>query len=126
MSIYKRKDIWYIDYRAGGRRYKEAIGPSKRFAQAVLAKRKTEIAENRFLDVAKARETSFEQLSDAYMDWAWVNKQSADRNKRSIQTLARWFGGRKSPPSRHWQSRSTNDNGTRKSVAPPSTANCPV
>jgi len=95
MAVYKRKKIWYIDYRANGRRYKEAIGKSKRLAEAVLAKRKAEIAENRFLDVAKARETTFEQLSGAYMDWAWVNKQSADRDKRSIQTLARWFGARR-------------------------------
>ncbi len=93
MGLTKRGKIWYIDYRAGGRRYKEAIGPSKRLAVSVLAKRRTEIAENRFLDVAKARETTFEQLAEAYMDWAWVNKQSADRDERSIKTLARWFGG---------------------------------
>jgi len=95
MAIYRRGKIWYIDYRAGYKRYREAVGTSRKLAEAVLAKRMTQIAENRFLDVAKSRQTTFEAVVSAYMDWALVNKRSADRDERSIRTLARWFGDKK-------------------------------
>ena len=39
---------WWIDFYAEGRRKREKIGPNKKLAEAVLHKRKVEIAENRF------------------------------------------------------------------------------
>lgn len=95
MAIYKINKTWYIEYRADGKRYRKAVGPNRKVAAASLAKRKTEIAEGRFLDVAKPSETTFEQLSDAYVEWALVNKRSADRDERSIRVLSRWFAGKK-------------------------------
>jgi len=48
---------WYIDYYDQyGKRHREAVGPNKRLAEQVLAKRKTQVAENRFLDVKKNQE----------------------------------------------------------------------
>jgi len=54
VGIYKRGKIWYIDYYDQyGKRHREAVGPNKRQAEQVLAKRKIEVAENKFLDKKK-------------------------------------------------------------------------
>ena len=46
MGVYRRGKIWYIRYRIAGRMIRESTQQeSKRMAQAVLCKRKTEIAE---------------------------------------------------------------------------------
>jgi hypothetical protein len=53
MAIYQRGKSWYIDFTFHGQRIREMVGPSRRLAEAVIAKRKAEIAENKFLDVRK-------------------------------------------------------------------------
>ena len=35
-TIYKRKKIWYIDYRIDGKRVRRKIGPSKKVAEIEL------------------------------------------------------------------------------------------
>ena len=53
MAIYRRGKNWYIDFTFKGQRIRESIGTSRKVAEAVVAKRKAEIAENKFLDVRK-------------------------------------------------------------------------
>ena len=50
MAIYKRGNNWYIDFTFKGQRIRESIRPSKKNAQKVIDKRKTEIVENKYLE----------------------------------------------------------------------------
>ena len=43
MAIYRRGDNWYIDFTFKGERVRESIGPSRKDAEKVIAKKKTEI-----------------------------------------------------------------------------------
>ena len=76
MGIYKREKNWYIDYYAYGKRIREVIGPDRKLAEAVLAKRKIAVAENRFLDIKKKSKTTFNEICDLYI------KLHAKPNKR--------------------------------------------
>ena len=55
MAVYQRGSNWYIDFTFHGQRIREMIGPSRKGAEKVIAKRKGEIAENKFLDIRKER-----------------------------------------------------------------------
>ncbi|MEE9441578.1 MAG: site-specific integrase [candidate division Zixibacteria bacterium] len=95
MGLYKKSGTWYIDYYVQGRRKREAIGPNKKMAQSVLAKRKTQVAEKSFLDIQKRPELLFDLLCDQYMEYAKANKRSWERDYRSIKVLKRWFSDKK-------------------------------
>lgn len=56
MAIYQRGDNWYVDFRFKGQRIRESIGPSRKDAEKIIAKKKTEIVENRYLDIRKEPE----------------------------------------------------------------------
>jgi integrase len=70
------------------------IGPNKKLAENVLAKRKLEIAEKRFLDVRKKSKIKFEELCSLYLDYSRTNKRSWTRDRTSIGSLNRPFGGK--------------------------------
>jgi len=44
MAIYQRGQNWYIDFTFKGQRIRESIGPSRKGAEKVIAKKKAEIA----------------------------------------------------------------------------------
>ena len=54
-NLQKRRER-YIDFTFKGQRIRESIGPSRKGAEAVIAKKKAGIAENKFLDVKKEPE----------------------------------------------------------------------
>ncbi len=95
MAIYKRGKTWWIDYYANGQRYRESVGPNRRSAERALAKRKVEIAENRFLDKVKRSCATFDELAKLFLDYADNNKLSAERDHRSVALLQEVFGGMK-------------------------------
>jgi len=95
MSVYKKDQIWYIDYYCEGKRHREAIGPNRKMAESVLAKRKTLIAENRHLDVVRKPKFTFDQLAKEYMVYAKTNKRSWLRDDLSVRTLATSFDGKR-------------------------------
>ena len=75
MGIYKNGHNWYIDYYAHGKRKREKIGPSQKLAETVLAKRKVEIAEGRYLDVkAKIKRWRFENFANEYYKFGQIKK----------------------------------------------------
>lgn len=55
MAIFKKGQDYWIDYYYFGRRYRKKIGPSKRQAEIILGKIKTQIVEGKYLDVKKIR-----------------------------------------------------------------------
>jgi integrase len=76
MSIYKRGGNWYIDFTFKGQRIRESIGPSRKGAEKVIAKKKAEIAENKFLDVRKDPDPiTFHEFAKEYLAWSKANKK---------------------------------------------------
>jgi len=70
MAIYQRGDNWYIDFTFKGQRVRESIGPSKKNAQKVINKKKTEIVENKYLDVRKDPDpVKFHDFAKEYLQW---------------------------------------------------------
>lgn len=92
MGIVRKGENWFIDYRAGGRRIREKIGPSKKLAESVLAKRKLELAENRFLDVRKVSRETFRSFAQKYFDWVRGRIRGPRREQSYIRRLNRTFG----------------------------------
>ncbi len=94
MAVFKKGKTWYIDYYVDGLRKREAIGSSRKMAEKVLAKRKVQIVEGKFLDVESRANIGFEYFSNHYLEYAKTNKLSWSRDARSIKVLSKWFGGR--------------------------------
>src|SRR5215813_9806561 len=65
MGLYKRGTTWCVQYFADGRRIREAVGPSKRQAELILAQRKTELKEAR---LQKQFSTRYDALPAADID----------------------------------------------------------
>ena len=96
MGIYKRDKIWYIDYYDQfNRRHREGVGPNKRAAEQALAKRKTEVAENKFLDKKKKEKLKFEDFAQEFIEYyCKLNKKSWERDAQSIRHLSGVFAGK--------------------------------
>ena len=74
-------------YRAGGRRIREKIGPSKKLTESVLAKRRLELAENRFLDVHKVSRESFRSFAQKYFVIGGHNTYFSSKIPRRLEGL---------------------------------------
>ena len=77
----KHKNYW-IEFYFKGRRIRERIGPNRQLAETVLAKRKVEIRERKFLDKKKAPPNikKFKDFIEKdYIPWVERNNKSADR-----------------------------------------------
>ena len=86
------RGAWWIDYRANGRRYRQKIGLSKTLAESALAKVKTEITENKFLDIKRECTIRFEDFANEFfMLHSKVNKKSWDRDDVLIKNLNKVF-----------------------------------
>jgi len=95
MGIYLKGKVWYIDYYAAGRRKREKVGPNKKLAEAVLAKRKTQVVEKKFLDIKRNEKIRFEDMASLFIEnFAKNNKRSWKRDQLSINSLNRSFGGK--------------------------------
>jgi len=82
MAVYRRGDNWYIDFTFHGQRIREMIGPSRKIARAVIAKRKAEIAEGKFLDIRKEPDPiKFYDFAKEYLQWSKANKKPSTYNR---------------------------------------------
>jgi integrase len=82
MSVYKRGKNWYVDFTFHGERVREMIGPARKTAQVTIAKRKAEIAENKFLDVRKDPDpVRFYDFAKEYLQWSKANKKPSTFNR---------------------------------------------
>ena len=96
MSVFKKGNAWYVDYYVDGRRKREAAGPNKREAEAILAKRKTQVREGKFFDVRREGRTTFDELAKMYIELhSRVNKRprTHQRDLVSLVHLQNDFGG---------------------------------
>ncbi len=95
MAVYQRGDNWYIDFTFKGQRIRESIGPSKKGAEKVIAKKKAEIAENKYLDVRKDPDpVKFHEFAKEYLKWSIENKKPSAKTRElsTMRILDRTFG----------------------------------
>lgn len=75
-GLIKRGATWYIRYTVpDGKRKWEAIGTSKRRAELVLAKRKTDIKEQKYFPTPEGYAWTVNQLFDRYEEYSKVTKK---------------------------------------------------
>src|SRR5512136_2400878 len=106
MAVYQRGENWYIDFTFHGQRIREMIGPSRKGAEKVIAKRKAEIAENKFLDVRKDPDpVKFHDFAKEYLQWSKANKKPSTykRDVSTMRLLDREFGTKTLQEITAWQ-----------------------
>jgi integrase len=106
MSVYQRGKNWYIDFTFKGQRVRESIGPKRKTANEVIAKRKTEIAENKYLDRRKDPDpVKFHAFGKEYLQWARANKKpsSWSRELSTMRRLDNEFGEKAIQEITTWQ-----------------------
>lgn len=91
MGVYKRGDLYWIDYRANGRRYRESVGPSKTLAKETLYKRKVEIAENKFFPSRVRKASTFNEVADLYWENHAKHKPSIKATYYTLKPLKAFF-----------------------------------
>lgn len=91
----KRGVTWYIEYVYKGSRYREAIGPSKRDAEAAYMARMTDIHNGKFFDVRKEKDIIFDDFCDTYYNTHMRLKSQGtqDRFMLTVKTLKKYFSG---------------------------------
>jgi integrase len=96
MGIFQKNDNWYIDYRLqNSTRRREMIGKSKKLAKIVLAKRKIEIAEGKFLDIKKKEKIRFEEFTKEFLNIHSIpNKKSWKSDEYNLIKLKTSFKGK--------------------------------
>jgi integrase len=106
MGVYQRGENWYVDFAFHGKRIREMIGPSRKGAEAVIAKRKTEIAEGKFLDIQKGPvPIKFHEFAKEYLAYSKTNKKSSTytRELAIMRSFDREFEGRDIHEITAWQ-----------------------
>lgn len=93
MAVRRRGKTWYIDYYFQGKRHKEAVGPSKKEAEAALGKIKGEIRTGKFFGRMIRRDVVFDDLADAYDEQA-KGKRSYHVERHYIKRVKEYFSGR--------------------------------
>lgn len=95
-GVYKRGDVYYISYSLNGKRIQKAISTDRKLAEAVLQKRKVEIAEGKHLDIKKTPKIRFEDFADEYLEvHCKVNNKSWKKSDESnLRSLKKYFGNK--------------------------------
>jgi|CXWL01.1.fsa_nt_gi integrase len=96
MRIFFKRGNYHIDFRdKAGRRYRQKVGPNKHIAELVLAKKQTEIIENKFFDIKREQKIKFEAFADEYLEsYCKIHHMSVGKSSESQLTiLKRSFSG---------------------------------
>lgn len=96
MRIYRRQNMWYIDYSVNGRRVRKSVGPSKKMAELALKNVEVRIAKSEILGITEPRKMIFENLCDEYLQFSKANKTASSfrRDGTSIKNLLTEFNGK--------------------------------
>src|SRR5436190_1483375 len=96
MGLYKRNDTWCIQYFANGKRVREAIGPSKRQAELVLAKRKADLREGRYFETRHDSKITVETLLARFLTEhaaLHLKPRTHKRYREAVKVLEGHFAG---------------------------------
>lgn len=99
MAVYKNKkdSAYWIDYYFQGKRHRRKVGSSKRQADIVFGKVKSQIVENKYLDVKKNKQIKLSELLNCFIEeYSIVNNKpsSCNRNRQIANNLVAFFGDR--------------------------------
>jgi len=100
-SIYKRGNVWYLSYRAGGKRVRKSVGKSKKLA--VLAQKEVEVRlAKKKLGWEEIRDPTFLGFKEEYLGYRKGNVQPTTyvRYKENTQHFIDFLNGRGSPSLR--------------------------
>jgi integrase/ribosomal protein S27E len=91
-----REGNFFIEYYVERRRRREKIGTSRTLAETVLAKRKVEVAEGRYLDKKKEFRVKFDDFCEEYLELhSKVNNRSWEKSDAvRIRSLKKFFSGK--------------------------------
>lgn len=94
MGIYKRGKVWWMCFTFKGKqKHISCKTSSKKLAEELFCKKKTQIAEGTFFEIG-TRKITFEELSkEIVFDYQVNGKRSVDRLKRNIEHLKKTFNG---------------------------------
>jgi len=93
-SVYLRAGTWTIGFTVDGRRYREAIGGSKKLAEMILRKRLTEAIEGRYFNARKVCRLSFADFAEIYLERATALLKSPSSERIRVRFWVREFGSR--------------------------------
>ena len=100
-SIYKRGGVWYLSYRAGGRRVRKSIGNSKKLA--ILAQKEVEVRlAKKKLGWEEVRDPTFLEFKEEYLGYRKGNVQPTTyvRYKQNTRHFVDFLNDRGSPSSK--------------------------
>ncbi len=92
-SVGKKRTVYFIDFYAGGKRYRERVGTSKKAAEIKLGKRLKEIEDGTFNGTGPRRQVPFEDLCDEY-DKLIKGRKGYSTAKYRIRFIRKHFEGR--------------------------------
>lgn len=93
MGVFKKDDYWWIDYVHDRKRHRKKISTSKKMADSVLSKIKTDIAQRRYLELKEDATTKFKDFAVTYLEkYAKPNKRTWDTDELHIKSLNTFFG----------------------------------
>jgi len=93
-TLYLRGKTWVLNYTAGGRRVREAVGTNKKLAEMVLKKRVTEAIENRWFDKRNVGVTPFSEFAETYITRHIALLKSSKTERVRVLFWKREFGSR--------------------------------
>ena len=85
-SIYKRENVWYLSYRAGGRRVRKSVGKSKKLA--ILAQKEVEVQlAKRKLGWEEIKDPTFCDFQEEYLQYLKTNTRATTyvRYRKALQ-----------------------------------------
>lgn len=93
MPIYRRGNVWYVDFSQNNKRIRKKIGPNKKQAELVLQKINVQQIENQYFDIKRDKKVLFLDFSKDYMErHSKINKKSWSRDITSLNKLSLVFG----------------------------------
>jgi len=93
-GLYKRGNIWYINYYANYARKREAVGTNKQLAREILAKRRVEVKEDINFNIKKDKVTVFDEIVKDFLEYSKNNKKSYSRDLQITNHLLDFFAGK--------------------------------
>jgi integrase len=98
MGLYRRPEspIWWMSFSADGMQYRKSTGTANRkLAKKILAKVETQIVEGKWFDVDKARQYTFDDMMDRFMNEHAPTKEPKTQKsyRNSLAHLTPFFSG---------------------------------
>lgn len=95
-GVILRNGIYFLDYRYSGRRKRKKVGPDKTLAELAMAKIRTQMAENKYLDIKKENNIKFVDFAEEYLNLHAKRfvKSFNISGRNNVMQLVRHFGGK--------------------------------